>query len=149
MKNCMEKKEQKHLNSNMTFKSHHTAFTVNNLEESISWYQDKLGFKIIYEYKKGNMEFALLKLDSVKIELFSFVDGTKPIPNYRKKLMDDLHVAGTKHLCIEVEKLDEAVEKLKEKKVEFVTEVDSAAFGGHYIFFKDINGILIELYSPR
>lgn len=61
--------------------------------------------------------------------------------------MNDLHVIGTKHLCIQVENLERAVGELKTKGVQFATEIDTAGFGGRYIFFKDCNDILIELYE--
>lgn len=128
---------------------HHIAFTVNNLKESIQWYQRKLGFELVHKYKKDGMEFALIKLGQVKIELFNFGKQTKPLPNYRKELMNDLHTIGTKHLCLETENLDKTISDLKKKDVEFVTKIDNASFGGRYIFFKDCNGILIELYSSK
>ncbi len=131
----------------MSFKPHHVAFTVKNTEESIKWYQDKLGFEVIHRYDKHGMEITQLKLDDVRLELFCYREDTKPLPDYRKELMDDLHVMGTKHLCIEVDNLEQTIEALKQKGVEFSTEVDIAGFGGRYIFFKDCNGILIELYQ--
>lgn len=131
----------------MNVRPHHVALTVKNTEESIRRYQDKLGFQIIHKYNKNGMEIILLKLGAIRIELFCFGKNTKPLPDYRKNLMDDLHVVGTKHLCIEVENLDKTVSELKQKRVEFATEVDIAGFGGRYIFLKDCNGILIELYQ--
>ena len=133
----------------MKFNTHHVAFTVNNLEESTKWYKEKLGFEITHQYKKDDMEFVLLEQDEVKIELFNFGTETKQMPEHRETLMEDLHVVGTKHLCIEVENLENAIKDFKNKGIEFVTEIDSAAFGGRYIFFKDCNGILIELYSSE
>ena len=131
----------------MSFKPHHVAFTVRNTKESTEWYIDKLGFQVIHEYNKHGMEITQLKLDSVRIELFCYGNETKMLPDYRKDLMDDLHVMGTKHLCIEVDNLDESVKELKSKGVEFPREIDTAGFGGRYIFIKDCNGILIELYQ--
>ena len=93
------------------------------------------------------MEITQLVLGDVRVELFCFREDTKVLPDYRKDLMDDLHVLGTKHLCIEVENLDQTIEDLKQKGVKFATELDTAGFGGRYIFFKDCNGILIELYQ--
>lgn len=131
----------------MSFKINHVALTVKDTEESIKWYQEKLGFEVIYRYNKHGMEIIQLKLDQVRIELFSYGENTKPLPDYRKELMDDLHVIGTKHLCIEVNNLDEIMEQLKEKGVEFVMDIDAAGFGGRYTFIKDPNGIIIELYQ--
>ena len=131
----------------MYFKLHHVALTVNNIDESIEWYKNKLGFNLIHRYEKHGMEIAHLKLGDVRIELFNYGDNTKSLPDYRKELMDDLHVIGTKHLCIEVDDLDKTIIKLKEKGVEFIREIDTAGFGGRYIFIKDCNSILIELYQ--
>jgi len=63
--------------------------------------------------------------------------------------MDDLHVIGTKHFCIEAENLDDLVQKLKKRDIAFSTEIDTAFFGGGYIFPQDCNGILIEMYERQ
>lgn len=131
----------------MKFRPHHIALTVKNTEESINWYQNKLGFEVIHKYNKHGMEITQIKLEDVRLELFCYGDETKSLPDYRKELMDDLHVIGTKHLCIEVDDLDEMIKQLEAKIVEFDTKIDTAGFGGRYIFIKDCNGILIELYQ--
>lgn len=131
----------------MHFKPHHVALTVKNTDESIQWYQEKLGFEVTHKYNKHGMEITQLKLDAVRLELFCYGESTKPLPEDRKDLMDDLHVMGTKHLCIEVENIEEIIEQLKAKDVLFTRELDTAGFGGRYIFFKDCNEILIELYQ--
>ena len=134
----------------MNFKPHHTAFTVKNTEESIKWYEDKLRFEVTHRYNKHGMEITQLKLDDVRIELFNYGSETRPLPQYCKSLKEDLLVVGTKHLCIETDNLDKTTEELKSKGVEFTQDIDTAGFGGRYIFFKDCNGILIELYeSPK
>ncbi|HZE87330.1 MAG TPA: VOC family protein [Methylomirabilota bacterium] len=131
----------------MHFKTHHVAFTVNSLDESIKWYCDTLGFTLVNRFKRPVRDTALLRKDAVQIELFGINIGLKPLPNYRKNLLEDLQVVGTKHLCIEVDDLDKTVSMLKKKGVEFVIAIDQASFGGSYTFFKDCNGILIELYQ--
>lgn len=131
----------------MNFKINHVALSVNSISQSVEWYKEKLSFQVIHEYKSKKMEITHMQLGGVIIELFSFRENMKPLPDYRNELMGDLRVVGTKHLCIEVNNLREVIEILKTKGVDFVTEVDTAAIGGEYIFFKDCNGILIELYA--
>lgn len=132
----------------MKYKPHHTAFTVRNTDETIAWYQGNLGFSVAHRYNKHGMEITILELDEVRLELFCYADETKPLPDYRKDLMGDLHVMGTKHLSIQVEDIDALVSALKNKGVEFVMDIDNAGFGGRYTFFKDCNGILVELIQP-
>ncbi|OGK13150.1 hypothetical protein A3C98_02890 [Candidatus Roizmanbacteria bacterium RIFCSPHIGHO2_02_FULL_37_15] len=128
-------------------KFHHVAFTVKDIQESAKWYEEKLGFKAVNNYKKNGLEITLLQFKDIRIELISFGKDTKDLPNYRSELMSDIHTVGTKHLCLEVDNLDEFIDKLKAKRVLFVTKTDTAAFGGRYVFFKDCNNILIELYQ--
>lgn len=130
----------------MKFKPHHVALTVKNTDESIEWYKDKFGFEVTHRYHKHGKEITQLKLEEVRIELFNYFKSTKPLPDYRRELMSDLEVIGTKHLCIEVEDLNEVIKSLNEKGVK-TREVDTAGFGGRYTFIKDCNGILIELYQ--
>lgn len=106
----------------MNFRPHHIALTVYSSEKSIQWYQEKLGFKVIHKYNKHGMEITHLKLGDVRLELFCFGKDTKPLPDDRKDLMNDLRVVGTKHLCIEVDNLDGAIKELQSKGVEFATE---------------------------
>src|SRR5258708_21811692 len=119
----------------MKFKPHHVALTVNNMEETVEWYKNNLGFNVTHDYGKYGAKKILLQLDEVRIELFGFGDENKPLPDYRKDLMDDLHVVGTKHLCIEVEDLDALIEELKQKGIES-REIDTAGFGGSFTFIK-------------
>lgn len=130
----------------MKYRPHHVALTVNNMDETVEWYTHNLGFKVTHNYGKYGAKKILLQLDEVRLELFDFGDENKPLPDYRKDLMDDLHVVGTKHLCIEVEDLDMLVVDLNKKGIES-RDIDTAGFGGRFTFIKDPNGILIELYQ--
>ncbi len=131
----------------MNYKPHHIALTVNNIDESIAWYKNKLGFEVVHRYEKHGMEIAHIKLGEVRMELFCYGQNTKPLPDYRRDLMEDLHVMGTKHICIEVEDLDLIIKQLKKRGVEIIRKIDTAGFGGRYTFIKDCDDILIELYE--
>lgn len=131
----------------MNIKPHHVAFTVKNTDESITWYKNAFGFEVTNRYNKHGMEITILVAGGVRLELFCYGDQTKPLPDYRKGLMDDLHVIGTKHLSIQVENIEDSVKELKEKGIAFVMDIDTAGFGGRYTFIKDCNDILIELFE--
>ena len=124
---------------------HHIALTVNKLKESVEWYKNTLGFTEVKSYHDENMDIVLLQLNYIKLELFSIKDKTQALPEYRKELMSDLHVIGTKHLCLQTNNLESSIIELHTKGVEFLGKPSESFFGGKYIFFKDCNGILIEL----
>lgn len=131
----------------MNIKLHHVALTVSDIDKATEWYSDKLGFKVDSEYDSGKMQIKMLSLTNFTLELFCFRDKTKSLPKYRKQLFKDLHVIGTKHFCLEVDDLDKFVKILEGKGVKFIKPIDTTASGGRYIFFKDVDGILIEAYQ--
>jgi len=134
-------------NHDMNISFHHIAITVQNLIESVRWYQDIFGFKKTHEYSKDDMTIVLLQKDSVRIELFAFRSETTALPEYRKELMKDLRTEGTKHICIEVENLEKMIKKLQSRGEEPLGKPDEIFFGGRNLFVKDPCGNLIELFQ--
>lgn len=61
--------------------------------------------------------------------------------------MSDLKTIGMKHIAFHVDDIEESYTLLKNKGVTMETGISEAGFGGKYFFFKDCNGILIEMYS--
>lgn len=131
----------------MNLRPHHITFTVKNIDESIRWYNHKLGLPLIIKYQWQGLNVAHLKLGDIRLELFECGKETEPLPDYRKDLLKDLHVMGVKHLCIETDDIEKLVTDLKKKNVEFIQEINAAGIGGRKTFFKDCNGILVELYQ--
>ncbi len=131
----------------MNLRLHHVAFSVRDIEESIAWYKSTFDAEVIERYSRHDMEIAHLKIVGARLELFSSPAGMEALPEYRKNLTSDLAVIGTKHVCLETDDLDVLEKTLKEKGVELVTKINTAGFGGRYVFIKDPNGILIELYQ--
>ena len=126
-------------------KINHVAFSVSDIDRSIDWYKNTLGFQLETKYKKHDLVIAHLVLGDARIELFS--GDISPLPEERKTLRSDLRVTGTKHVCFEIENIDKLAADLKQRGVDFETEIDTAGFGGKYVFIKDLDGILIELYQ--
>lgn len=128
----------------------HVGISVPNLDESIKWYHDVLGFELLrkmHQNENPEMDFALIQKQGVRIELFQVVGG-KPLPDYRSDPTADLYVHGVKHVAFTVTDIHAAVADLKAKGVRIskeLTENPRTAF----VFFDDNAGNAIELIQPK
>ena len=119
----------------------HVTITVSDLERSIDFYQRVLGFKVLGMLEQNGGDFKIVYLDAggATIELFHFKEKGRPLTEAK-----DLDI-GIKHIGFKVDNVDEAVKKLKETGVRFTLEPFDATGGVRIAFFKDPDGILIEL----
>ncbi|MBD2102825.1 VOC family protein [Leptolyngbya sp. FACHB-261] len=131
---------------------HHFAISVTGLEETMNWYAEKLGFTpgFRYEMPAMNARVAFMTLNDFRIEVFELANSSV-MPDYHSELATDLAVRGLKHIAFAVDDVEQAVAALKDRGVEFVTEIGEVpdSDGERFAFFKDNNGILIELYQPK
>jgi lactoylglutathione lyase len=118
---------------------------VNNLNESLAFYRDALGMKILRQkdYPDGKFTLAFVgygdEKDSTVIELTH---------NWDKSSYTHGEAFG--HLAIGVEDIYSACKELKNKGVKVVREPGPMKFGGPVIaFIEDPNGYKIELIEQR
>ena len=78
------------------------------------------------------------------MELFWFRDHS-PLPKSARELSTDLKVIGTKHFGFKVSNLVNTQELLEEKGIEVASEPRVGRTGVTYLFFRDPDGILIEV----
>ncbi len=85
-----------------TLNMHHTGVFVSDMEKSIEWYEEMLGFTLahrnIFELpNQGKVDMAWLKNGNFYIELYQYAQPLKPfdLENYFGNL-------GTKHICLSV-----------------------------------------------
>ncbi len=102
--------------NNLELNAHHFAITTSHYEETIERYVKKLGCTVFKEFIRANGEgkVAMLQLGNIYIEIFHF-DHVTPLPEYRKEVMSDLHVEGTKHFAFGVKDFYGKVAELKER----------------------------------
>jgi catechol 2,3-dioxygenase-like lactoylglutathione lyase family enzyme len=129
------------------FSFHHIGISVADLEESIAWYKEMLGFEEVMRMDQGKtikeMKIGHVKRGNCYIELFE-VAGSKPLPEYRRDPNADLAVHGLKHFGLQVDNLHAALEELKAKGVEIAMEpVDTP--GVAFAFIRDNSGNAFEL----
>lgn len=142
------------MNQDMGFKLklHHFGISVPNLEETVSWYGEKLGFKLDYKYRMEDLDanVAFMTLNDFRVEIFELPNASA-MPTSSLKLDTDLKVYGLKHVALAVDDLEQAIAVLQKQGIEFITEAMEVpnSRGERFAFFKDNNGIFIEVYQPN
>jgi methylmalonyl-CoA/ethylmalonyl-CoA epimerase len=130
---------------------HHIGISVPNLDESIAWYKEMLGFEEVMRMDQGetiqDMKIGHIRRGNCYIELFQ-VAGAKPLPDYRRDPNADLRVHGLKHFGLQVADVHAAVEELKAKGVEIAMEpIDTP--GVSFVFIRDNSGNAFELIEYK
>ncbi|MFI2349389.1 VOC family protein [Streptomyces sp. NPDC019443] len=127
-----------------TLRTGHIGLNVTDLDRSLPFYGDALGFDVLGQGKEEGRRFAFLGRDGQLIlTLWQQADGA-----YAPGL------AGLHHLAFETESIEQvraAEARLKTLGVDFayegvVAHGEGAASGG--IFFHDPDGTRLEIYAP-
>lgn len=121
---------------------HHVAVICSEYDRSKRFYTEVLGLAVIAENWRA--ERRSWKLDLAvpgggQIELFSFPD-----PPARPSMPE---AAGLRHLAFSVRDLGVAIEALKAAGVPVEPVRVDPYTGGHFTFFKDPDGLPLELYE--
>ncbi len=123
----------------------HLGIAVANLEESIKYYEQVLGFKCysIEEVKDQKVKTAFFKVGQTKIELLESTSPDGPIGKFLEKKGEGIH-----HIAFAVEGLQESLNELQVKGVKLIDETPRAGAEGLNIAFlhpKSTYGVLTEL----
>lgn len=123
----------------------HLGIAVANLQESIKYYEDVLGFKCysIEEVKDQKVRTAFFKIGQTKIELLESTSPDGPIGKFIEKKGQGIH-----HIAFAVEGLQESLNEVKDKGVQLIDEKPRPGAEGLHIAFmhpKSTHGVLTEL----
>lgn len=126
----------------------HCGLSVPDLEASIAWYREMLGFglELRQEMPHVALKGAFLRRGDFRIELFE-VAGAAPLPPERREVDKDLFTHGTKHMALTVPNVRMALEFLRARGVEVAMEPVEVE-GTVACYIRDNSGILIELAEP-
>ncbi len=116
-------------------------YLVDNVEESVSFYTQILGFTLIMS---GGKDFAKIGKDDLTI----WVSGpqssaAKPMPNEAKPVPE-----GWNRFVIEVDSMHEMVVALKAANVNFRNDVVNRV-GGKQVLVEDPSGNPIEIFQSK
>ncbi|MDZ7608910.1 MAG: methylmalonyl-CoA epimerase [Cyclobacteriaceae bacterium] len=123
----------------------HLGIAVANLEESIKYYEEVLGFKCysIEEVKDQKVKTAFFKVGQTKIELLESTAPDGPIGKFIEKRGEGIH-----HIAFAVDGLQQSLDELNSKGVKLIDEKPRAGAEGLNIAFlhpKSTFGVLTEL----
>lgn len=136
---------------------HHVAVFCSNLERSILWWEEILGFRKMSERTcflpdYGHARMAWLKLDDIYVELFDF-------PGLQELTNDEYwSTYGTKHLCLytKADEFDGFLAHLEEKKVPVIVMAEHPNQDPNVpdeivraIFISDPDGNRVEIQTEQ
>ena len=131
----------------MIKKIDHIGIAVNNLEESLSFYEDALGLKVenIEEVPEQKVKVGFLDIGGVHLELLESTSSEGPVAKFIEKKGEGIH-----HIAILVDNIENSIESMKSNNVKLIDEVPRKGAGGSKMAFvhpKSTHGILLELYE--
>lgn len=127
----------------------HIGIAVNNLEESIKYYEEVLGMKCysIEEVVDQKVKTAFFLVGNTKIELLESTSPDGPIGKFIEKKGQGIH-----HIAYAVENATEALKTAEERGVTLIDKVSRKGAEGLNIGFlhpKSTFGVLTELCSKE
>ena len=130
-------------------KALHVGISVKDMEASLKWYKDVLGFEKVkddYAPPLGARICFIRGVGGFEIELFQY-DAPKPLPEERRTPNSDLQTIGTKHAAFATDDMKALKERLVAYGVDIAHEVTMD--GESVMFIRDPDGVLVEIIQPK
>ena len=126
-------------------KPHHGGISVPDLDASIVWYRDMLGFTVdlVMDIPADTGRLAMLKNGDFRVELFE-VPGAAPLPDDRRYVEKDIRTHGMKHMAYVVRDVETLIGELRVRGVDIVWDVQEHG-GMKAAFVRDNSSNLVEL----
>ena len=122
-------------------KQHHIAVISSDWEKAREFYIEKLGFTLEKEFFRPaqNDYLRMLRQGDTVIELFIRPDAPQRV--------NDPEALGLRHLAFRVEDIEPAVAWLNSLGIETEPVREDPYNGGRFTFFKDPDGLPLELHE--
>ena len=135
--------------SKIEFWHHHVGISVPDLEASIRWYQDVLGFECEKRFRIEAIpaSCAMIKNGPLRIELFQ-ADKYKPMSDERRAPDTDNLTLGNKHGAFVVEDVFKLADHFRAKGVDIVW-VKRMSPTQAAVFIRDNSGVILEFVEGK
>lgn len=125
----------------------HLAIAVENIDAALTFFRDALGLEVTdTDVEEGQgVVVAFLPLGDSELELIEPVEPDSGVARFLERRGPGMH-----HVCLEVEDLDAALDRLRTHGVRLIDEQPYTGTGGRRIAFlhpKAAHGVLVELYE--
>ena len=122
-------------------KQHHIAVISSSWEKAKEFYIHKLGFTLTREvYRPAQNDYLrMLTLGDTTLELFIRPDAPRRVTNPE--------AMGLRHLAFRVEDIEPVVNWLNGMGIETEPVREDMVNGGRFTFFKDPDGLPLELHE--
>ncbi len=116
----------------------HIAFQVSDMDSSISFYTQKLGFKFCIKYRdeEEHEEFALLKYGNTDLELIKDLKIEYQKPVIKKPYCP--------HLAIEIDDMESAFKTLQENNINIIKGPQKLRDEETWVYFSDPDNNILE-----
>lgn len=131
----------------MRMRFNHLAIVVEDIQAALGFWRDALGLPLgnVARNEREEVDIAFLPLASGEIELLAPINETSGVAKYLAK-----RGAGMHHVCIEVQDIASAMQRLKDHSIELLNDAPKTNEEGvRYCFIhpKSAFGVLVELYE--
>ena len=135
---------------------HHTAISTSDLQRSVRFYRDLLGFQEVFSssweigaevadrivgLKDSSAQLVMLKLGNVCLELFQYA-SPRPKPGESLRPVCD---HGITHICLDVTDIEAEYERLKAAGMRFHCPPQEVGGGTCATYGRDPDGNVVEL----
>ena len=122
-------------------KQHHIAVISSDWEKAREFYIEKLGFQMIREVYRSAQDdwLRMLQQGETTLELFIRPDAPQRVNNPEAR--------GLRHLAFRVEDAVAAAAWLNERGIETEPIREDLVNGGKFTFFKDPDGLPLEIHE--
>ncbi|MBK8430535.1 MAG: methylmalonyl-CoA epimerase [Chloroflexi bacterium] len=133
----------------MITRIHHIALVTPSLDEATGFWAEALGLTVSQQHREEEqqVDVAFLPVGQSNIELISPFVEDNGVAKYLQKRGPGIH-----HLCLEVDNIEEALQRLRAHNVPLIDEQPRLNSEGRKMAFihpKGTGGVLVELYESE